>query len=83
MIRVEKIQIPTLPTQKPRRLYIYTPKGYEQNDGRYPVLYMFDGHNVFYVVEGEADVPGTGAADHGLVRERAQAPHRPGISDAG
>ena len=48
MIRVEKIQIPTLPTQKPRRLYIYTPRGYEQSDERYPVLYMFDGHNVFY-----------------------------------
>ena len=48
MIRVEKIQIPTLPTKKPRRLYIYTPKGYEQSDQRYPVLYMFDGHNVFY-----------------------------------
>ena len=48
MIRVEKIQIPTLPTKKPRRLYIYTPKGYETSDERYPVLYMFDGHNVFY-----------------------------------
>ncbi len=48
MIRVEKIQIPTLPTKKPRRLYIYTPKGYEQSEDRYPVLYMFDGHNVFY-----------------------------------
>ncbi len=48
MIRVEKIQIPTLPTRKPRRLYIYTPKGYDESDERYPVLYMFDGHNVFY-----------------------------------
>ena len=48
MIRVERIQIPTLPTKKPRRLYIYTPKGYEGSDKRYPVLYMFDGHNVFY-----------------------------------
>ena len=48
MIRVERIQIPALPTKKPRRLYIYTPKGYEQSETRYPVLYMFDGHNVFY-----------------------------------
>ena len=48
MIRVERIQIPTLPTKKPRRLYIYTPKGDEGSDERYPVLYMFDGHNVFY-----------------------------------
>ena len=48
MIRIERIQIPSLPTKKPRRLYIYTPKGYESGGGSYPVLYMFDGHNVFY-----------------------------------
>ena len=48
MIIVQKIQISTLPTQKPRRLYIYLPHGYEQSDRRYPVCYMFDGHNVFY-----------------------------------
>ena len=48
MILVEKIQIPSLPTEKPRRLYIYLPKDYEKSDVRYPVIYMFDGHNVFY-----------------------------------
>ena len=48
MIRITKIQIPELPTEKPRRLYVYLPKGYEQSEQRYPVLYMFDGHNVFY-----------------------------------
>ncbi len=48
MIVVNRIQIPELPTEKPRRLYIYLPKGYEQSEQRYPVLYMFDGHNVFY-----------------------------------
>ena len=48
MIRVSKIQIPELPTQKPRRLYVYLPRGYADSDKRYPVLYMFDGHNVFY-----------------------------------
>lgn len=48
MIKVRKIQIPALPTQKPRRLYIYLPRGYAVTDRRYPVLYMFDGHNVFY-----------------------------------
>ena len=48
MIRVTKIQIPALPTEKPRRLYVYLPKDYEKTDERYPVLYMFDGHNVFY-----------------------------------
>ncbi len=48
MIIVKKIQIPDLPTKKPRRLYVYLPKGYENSEERYPVLYMFDGHNVFY-----------------------------------
>ena len=48
MIIVRKIQIPSLPTEKPRRLYIYLPKDYEASERRYPVLYMFDGHNVFY-----------------------------------
>ena len=48
MIRVEKIQIPTLPTEKPRRLYVRLPRGYDKSEKRYPVLYMFDGHNVFF-----------------------------------
>ena len=48
MILVEKIQIPKLPTDKPRRLYVYLPRSYSKSDQHYPVLYMFDGHNVFY-----------------------------------
>ena len=48
MILIRKIQIPSLPTERPRRLYIALPKDYEKTDRRYPVLYMFDGHNVFY-----------------------------------
>ena len=48
MIRIKKIQIPELPTKKPRRLYIYLPQDYARSERRYPVLYMFDGHNVFY-----------------------------------
>jgi len=48
MIQVRKIQIPQLPTEQPRRLYVYLPRGYERSETRYPVLYMFDGHNVFY-----------------------------------
>ena len=48
MIHITKIRIPELPTEKPRRLYVCLPKGYEAGDRRYPVLYMFDGHNVFY-----------------------------------
>ena len=48
MIRIKRIRIPALPTEKPRRLYIYLPRGYAHGERRYPVLYMFDGHNVFY-----------------------------------
>ncbi len=48
MILVKQIQIPELPTKKPRRLYICLPKEYDRSEQRYPVLYMFDGHNVFY-----------------------------------
>ena len=48
MIYVRKTQIPALPTREPRRLYVYLPKGYRTGEQRYPVLYMFDGHNVFY-----------------------------------
>ncbi len=48
MIKVSRIRIPGLPTEKPRRLYVCLPRGYADSDERYPVLYMFDGHNVFY-----------------------------------
>ncbi len=48
MIRVKHIQIPGLPTKKPRRLYVCLPRDYARSERRYPVLYMFDGHNVFY-----------------------------------
>lgn len=48
MIGIKKIQIPTLPTKEPRRLYVYLPEGYADSERRYPVLYMFDGHNVFF-----------------------------------
>ncbi len=48
MILVKKIRIPDFPTVKPRRLYVCLPKDYEKSERRYPVVYMFDGHNVFY-----------------------------------
>ena len=48
MIHIKKLQIPALPTRQPRRLYVYLPRDYARSGRRYPVLYMFDGHNVFY-----------------------------------
>lgn len=31
-----------------RKCFIYLPDNYENTKKRYPVLYMFDGHNIFY-----------------------------------
>lgn len=35
------------PNGKIRRLHIWLPDGYEFSDERYPVMYFFDGHNLF------------------------------------
>ena len=49
MITVKNINYPAPGGIEKRRLYIYTPLSYEyEPEKRYPVLYMFDGHNVFY-----------------------------------
>ncbi len=43
------IKIPKLSGDAERRAYIYLPDSYdEEPDRRYPVMYMFDGHNVFF-----------------------------------
>ena len=43
------VTIPKLTGVKTRRAYIYLPDSYEkEKDKRYPVMYMFDGHNVFF-----------------------------------
>ncbi len=44
-----KIAIPQLTGNEKRRLYLYLPSSYRSEpQRRYPVLYMFDGHNLFY-----------------------------------
>lgn len=49
MIKTWKIKIPSLSGKTTRRAYIYLPTSYNADDERrYPVLYMFDGHNVFF-----------------------------------
>lgn len=43
------VTIPQLSGDTPRRAYIYLPESYDEDpDRRYPVMYMFDGHNVFF-----------------------------------
>ena len=36
------------PANQARTLHIWLPQGYEDTDERYPVMYFFDGHNLFY-----------------------------------
>lgn len=36
------------PNGKNRPLHIYLPEGYDQTEERYPVMYFFDGHNLFF-----------------------------------
>ncbi len=36
------------PTNERRMLHIYFPDDYEQSKERYPVMYFFDGHNLFF-----------------------------------
>lgn len=49
MIDVWDVTLPELTGEEPRRAYVYLPEA-ARHDGRrrFPVLYMFDGHNVFF-----------------------------------
>ena len=49
MVKKWNVKIPKLSGEKERRAYIYLPASYESSpEKRYPVMYMFDGHNVFF-----------------------------------
>ena len=49
MVKKWKVKIPTLSGETERRAYIYLPASYNHEPNRrYPVMYMFDGHNVFF-----------------------------------
>ena len=43
-----KREINYSPKNQPRMLHIYLPDGYDQSEERYPVMYFFDGHNLYY-----------------------------------
>ena len=43
------ITIPQLSGDQTRRAYVYLPESYDEDpERRYPVMYFFDGHNVFF-----------------------------------
>ena len=49
MVKVFEVSYPAYTGREPRNVYVYLPKDYEAGDTRrYPVLYMFDGHNAFF-----------------------------------
>jgi predicted alpha/beta superfamily hydrolase len=45
---VQKINVYYSPAGEDRTLHLYLPDDYYYTDERYPVLYMFDGHNLFF-----------------------------------
>ena len=45
---VEKRDVLFTPAGSTRRLHIFLPEGYGESDERYPVMYFFDGHNLFF-----------------------------------
>ena len=45
MIESWDIKIPSLTGEKTRKAYVYLPENYQ--NGKFPVMYMFDGHNLF------------------------------------
>ena len=48
MLKKWNVTIPALSGDTPRKAYIYLPDSPEASeDKRYPVMYMFDGHNIF------------------------------------
>ncbi len=49
MITTWDVQIPQLSGADTRRVYLYLPDFYDEDpQRRFPVMYMFDGHNVFF-----------------------------------
>lgn len=49
MVKKWEVTLPNLSGDEVRRVYLYTPKSYDEDpEKRFPVMYMFDGHNVFF-----------------------------------
>ena len=49
MVQKWPVTIPQLSDDAPRNVYLYLPESYDwEPEKRYPVMYMFDGHNVFF-----------------------------------
>ena len=45
---IEKFDVYMTPYKQNRKIHVYLPDDYYNSDERYPVVYMYDGHNLFY-----------------------------------
>lgn len=45
---IYKFEVLITPFQLSRTIHLYLPDNYEESDERYPVIYMYDGHNLFH-----------------------------------
>lgn len=45
---IEKFEVYITPFQLKRKIHVYLPENYNESDERYPVVYMYDGHNLFF-----------------------------------
>ena len=48
MSTVVKFDVTVTPLNKVRKIHLYLPTGYELSQDHYPVLYMYDGHNLYF-----------------------------------
>ncbi len=48
MGKVEEFSLAMPFSQSPRKVWVYLPDSYDQTKKKYDVLYMFDGHNLFF-----------------------------------
>ena len=56
MGKVEMFRMPINIGPTPRKVWVYLPDSYAYRKKKYDVLYMFDGHNIFYDQIGRAHV---------------------------
>lgn len=45
---IRKFEVWFSPAGEKRRIHLYLPDDYDQTNERYPVVYMFDGHNLYF-----------------------------------
>ena len=45
---VEKFEVMITPFQCMRTIHVYLPDNHNESQEQYPVIYMFDGHNLFF-----------------------------------